>query len=71
MDAGNLVMENADAIRARGIFSEAEIQAALRGDGVVGERVVEGVGLVKFIVAHRQTVEIPDQFGEGAPPRRN
>lgn len=60
----NIVMASADEIRSTGLFSEDEIQAAINGDGYVGERTLEKVGLVKYHITMRASAALPDQFGD-------
>jgi hypothetical protein len=60
----NIVMASADEIRATGLFSEDQIQAAERGDGYVGEASVEKVGVVKYHITMRRSAVLPSQFGD-------
>lgn len=60
-----MVMDSADAIRATGLFSEGEIQAAQQDPGgVVGTRNVEGVGAVTYVITKRGTAVLPSQMGD-------
>lgn len=59
----NIVMDRPDMLIAVHGISQAEIDGADEG-GYVGERTVEGVGLVKYYITQRKTVEIPNQMGD-------
>ena len=57
-------MTNIDEIRATGLFSEGELQAAQQGGGFVGTRTIEGVGEVEYHITKRGTAAIPSQQGD-------
>lgn len=59
----NIVMDRADMLRDVHGWSDAEIQGA-GPDGFVGEKEVEGVGMVKYFLTARGNVAIPNQMGD-------
>jgi hypothetical protein len=61
----NIVMDRAEMLIAVHGITQAEIDAADAG-GFVGERTVDGVGVVKYFITQRGDVEIPNQIGDRA-----